>query len=92
MNEEKKQYTLIPTPKFLKQMKKLDKFTRQQIRGYMEKVVADYGEPWSKGKGLSANHAGEWRYRVGDYRVIVEIQENNLVVLALEVGHRRKVY
>jgi mRNA interferase RelE/StbE len=41
---------------------------------------------------LVGNHSGEWRYRIGDYRVIVEIVDNELVVHALEVGHRKNIY
>ena len=39
-----------------------------------------------------ANHSGEWRYRVGDYRVLCEIRDEELVVLAIEIGHRQEVY
>ena len=41
---------------------------------------------------LKANRKGQWRYRIGNYRVIVNIQDENLVVLALEVGHRKNIY
>ncbi|MDK6479834.1 type II toxin-antitoxin system RelE family toxin, partial [Enterococcus faecalis] len=41
---------------------------------------------------LSANRAGQWRYRIGNYRVIVEIEDERLVVTAIQVGHRRNVY
>jgi toxin-antitoxin system, toxin component, relE family len=41
---------------------------------------------------LKTNRKGQWRYRIGDYRVIVNIQDENLVVLALEVGHRKNIY
>jgi mRNA interferase RelE/StbE len=41
---------------------------------------------------LRRNLAGLWRYRVGDYRLICRLEENRLVVLVLQVGHRREVY
>jgi mRNA interferase RelE/StbE len=41
---------------------------------------------------LTANHAGVWRYRVGDYRILAQLIDNTLTVLALRVGHRRDVY
>ena len=44
------------------------------------------------GKALSGNRAGQWRYRVGDYRIIAIIHDNELVVLVVNVGHRREVY
>ena len=48
--------------------------------------------PRAKGKGLTANRSGQWRYRIGDYRLICLIQDNELVILALTVGHRSDVY
>ncbi|MBF6978512.1 MULTISPECIES: type II toxin-antitoxin system RelE family toxin [Aerococcaceae] len=82
-------YNLVPTPLFFKQFKKLDKFVQKQIKSYLESVVTN---PRSKGKGLVANRSGQWRYRIGDYRVIVNIQDNEMVILALEVGHRKNIY
>ncbi|MBF6625908.1 type II toxin-antitoxin system RelE/ParE family toxin [Aerococcaceae bacterium zg-BR9] len=82
-------YNLVPTPLFFKQFKKLDKFVQKQIKSYLESVVTN---PRSKEKGLVANRSGQWRYRIGDYRVIVNIQDNEMVILALEVGHRKNIY
>ena len=48
--------------------------------------------PRIHGKGLTSNRSGEWRYRVGDYRIIVEIQDNEVIVLVLNIGHRSSVY
>ena len=48
--------------------------------------------PRAKGKALVANRTGQWRYGVGAYRVIVNIQDNELIILSLEVGHRRDIY
>ena len=45
-----------------------------------------------KGKALSANLAGSWRYRIGNYRVLCEIKDGELVVLVFEIAHRSKVY
>ena len=49
-------------------------------------------DPRRFGKALKANLAGLWRYRVGDYRVLCELRDNELVVLVIAVGHRRDVY
>ena len=75
-------YNLVPTPHFARQFKKLDKFTQKKIKSY----------PRSRGKMLQANRSGQWRYRIGDYRVIVNIQDEKLIILALEIGHRREIY
>lgn len=82
-------YKIVPTPKFAKSFKKLDSFVRKQIKSYLNRVTDN---PRAKGKALVANRTGQWRYRIGAYRVIVNIQDNKLVILALEVGHRRDIY
>lgn len=82
-------YKLVPTPYFAKQFKKLDKFTQKQIKSYLESIV---NNPRAKGKMLIANRSGQWRYRIGSYRVIVNIQDEELIILALEVGHRKEIY
>ena len=82
-------YKIVPTPIFEKNLKKLDPFVRKQIKAYLNRVTDN---PRAKGKALVANRTGQWRYRIGAYRVIVNIQDNELIILALEVGHRRDIY
>ena len=82
-------YKMVPTPKFAKSFKKLDPFGRKQIKAYLNRVTDN---PRAKGKALVAHRTGQWRYRIGAYRVIVNIQDNELIILALEVGHRRDIY
>lgn len=82
-------YKIVPTPIFAKNLKKLDSFVRKQIKAYLNRVTDN---PRAKGKALVANRTGQWRYRIGAYRVIVNIQDNELIILALEVGHRRDIY
>lgn len=48
--------------------------------------------PRLHGKGLTANRSGQWRYRIGDYRLIADIQDDIVVILIVTVGHRRDVY
>ena len=82
-------YKIVPTPKFAKNFKKLDPFVRKQIKSYLNRVTEN---PRAKGKALVVNRTGQWRYCIGAYRVIVNIQDNELIILALEVGHRRYIY
>ena len=82
-------YKIVPAPIFAKNLKKLDPFVRKQIKAYLNRVTDN---PRAKGKALVANRTGQWRYRIGAYRVIVNIQDNELIILALEVGHRRDIY
>ena len=75
-----------------RQLKKLDVSTAQTILRYLNRLVLDTVDPREQGSGLRANLAGLWRYRLGDNRVICSIEEHELVVLLLQIGHRRDVY
>ena len=85
-------FALETTALFDKQFKKLPHTSRVLIAAYLKKNVEESTNPRSCGKVLKGNLTGLWRYRVGDYRIICEIQENRLVVLGLVVGHRRDIY
>ena len=75
----------------LKVLKRLDPQDARRIRNYLRKL-GELGNPRLKGKPLKG-HLGEfWCYRVGDYRIICDIQDDKLVVLVLRIGHRREVY
>lgn len=85
-------YTVEYTAQAVKELKKLDRRTRALIIGWIEKNLIGCSDPRQHGKGLTSNRSGQWRYRVGDYRLLAEIQENKVVILILSVGHRSKVY
>lgn len=75
----------------VKELKKLDKHVQKQILTYMLEVsILD--NPRSRGKMLSENLAGLWRYRIGDYRVICEINDERILITILHVAHRKEVY
>jgi mRNA interferase RelE/StbE len=76
----------------LKQLKKMDRFDARLIVSWIGKNLEGCEDPRIHGKGLTGNHSGEWRYRVGDYRLIAEIQDDRLVILMLQAGHRREIY
>lgn len=75
-----------------KQIRKLDKSTQLRILNYLSERIEDCKNPRHFGEPLKANKSGLWRYRVGDYRIICEILDDELIVLALTIGHRREVY
>lgn len=75
----------------LRQLRKLDRQVARRIIDYLDEVAA-LDDPRDRGKGLTGGRAGVWRYRVGDYRVLCDLRDAELVILALEVGHRRGVY
>ena len=85
-------YTVATTARFEREFKKLDKYTQRMIKAWIDKNLSGCTDPRQHGKGLTAKRSGQWRYRIGDYRLICEIQDNELVILALSVGHRREVY
>lgn len=85
-------YRIETTERFDKEFKKLDKYTQRMIKSWIDKNLADTDDPRRHGKGLTANRSGQWRYRIGDYRLICQIDDGKLVILALCVGHRREVY
>lgn len=76
----------------LKELKKLDKYTRRMIFAWIDKNLNGCENPRAHGKALAANRKGQWRYRIGDYRLLCLIRDEELVILALSVGHRREVY
>ena len=85
-------YTIRTTPRFDKSFKKLDRYTQRIIKSWIEKNLLDCENPRAHGKSLTANRSGQWRYRIGDYRLICHIDDDELIILALNVGHRRTVY
>ncbi len=75
-----------------KSVRNIDAQARQRIRKYLEQRVANLDNPRDLGTSLVGSLGGLWRYRVGDYRIICEIQDDRLRVLVLTIGHRREVY
>ncbi len=74
------------------QLRKLDKQTARRILDFMDARIAGLENPRSTGKALVGPLGGLWRYRVGDCRVICDIQDSLLRVLVVQVGNRRAVY
>ncbi len=85
-------YKVKTTERFDKEFRKLDNYTKKMIKAWIGKNLIDCEDPRQHGKPLVGNHAGQWRYRIGDYRLICEIHDDELVILALTVGHRRDIY
>ncbi len=86
------QWTIKYTQTALKGLASVNKKSVDQIRNYLEVKIASSDNPRVYGKALSNNLAGLWRYRIGDYRIIVEIQDNKFTILAVKIGHRSKIY
>ncbi|TAK73045.1 MAG: type II toxin-antitoxin system RelE/ParE family toxin [Gammaproteobacteria bacterium] len=85
-------WTIKYTEIAAKQMKKLDKKISKQIDNYLNERVAKQKNPSVFGKPLLHDKSGLWRYRVENYRIICEIQDSELIVLVLRMGHRKEIY
>lgn len=85
-------YRVETTARFEKEFKKLDRYTQKIIKSWITKNLQSCEDPRQHGKGLTANRSGQWRYRIGDYRLICTIDDDKLVILALTIGHRSDVY
>ena len=75
-----------------RELKKLDKRWQLAILDYLEDEIAGLENPRNRGKALVGDKQGLWRYRVADYRVICEIRDTELVIIAVTIGHRKNVY
>lgn len=86
------EYKVEYTPKAVRQLAKLDKNTRKLIYAWIDKNLQNCENPRQHGKGLTANRSGQWMYRVGDYRLVADIQDDRVIILMLNIGHRKYVY
>lgn len=75
-----------------KEIKKLTKKDQNKIWEYLEKNIAELDDPRSQGKALKGALSEFWRYRVGSYRIIAQIEDMTVTVLVVRVGHRKDVY
>lgn len=75
-----------------KDLKKMDTQTRKLILSWIEKNLVNCSDPRVHGKSLRGNRQDEWRYRVGDYRILANIHDDKILIFVLKKGHRREVY
>ena len=80
------------TPRAQKQLRKMNKSIAELILRWVNKNLDGCSNPYQHGKALTANRTGQWRYRVGDYRLIAEILDDEIIILILSVGHRKEIY
>ncbi len=74
------------------QLRKLDRQIARRILDYLDDKIAPLENPRSRGKVLVGPRGELWRYRIGDYRVICQIQDNVMRILVVEAGHRKQIY
>lgn len=85
-------WTINYSDRALKSLRKMDKQNARRIVDFMDLRIAVAADPRQSGKPLKGELGEFWRYRVGDYRILCEIRDDELVILATTIGHRREVY
>jgi len=83
-------YSIRLTPKAQKSVKKLDPVVARRIRRFLEERLAVADDPRQLGRKLVSEEF--WRYRVGDYRILVTIDDEQILVLVIDIAHRRDIY
>lgn len=80
-------------PDALKELRKLDKPIQIRLLGFLRQRIGPLADPRSVGEALSGDTLGRyWKYRVGDWRIVCDIQDHRIIVRVLRIGHRREVY
>lgn len=87
-----KKYKVIINPKAQKQLKKMDYIQAKSINIWIEKNLIGCINPYFSGKPLKGNKKGLWRYRVGCYRILADIDDDKIIINIVKVGHRQGVY
>lgn len=85
-------YHVVFTDRARKTLKKLDPNVSKLILAWVRKNLEGCTDPRQHGKALVGDHSGQWRYRVGDYRLIAEIIDDEIIILVLNIGHRKNIY
>ncbi len=85
-------YEVKFTEQALRSLRKLDKQIARLILAWIEKHLDGCEDPRVKGKALTNDRTGVWRYRVGDYRILANIKDHELLILVVDAGHRKDIY
>ena len=80
-------------PAAVKELRKLDRPVQQRLLGFLRLRVAPLEDPRTIGEALAGQRLGAfWKYRVGDWRLICDIQDERIVVRVLRLGHRSEAH
>jgi mRNA interferase RelE/StbE len=83
-------YKVEWSKKAQKDLKRIEPTAAKKIKFGVENSLAH--DPTGRGKLLTHNHKGKWSFRFSDYRVIYQIKHNEILIIVVEVGHRREIY
>ena len=85
-------YKLVLSNRARKQLKKMDRLVSVMLLDELLNKSDGLENPRQHGKALKGELKKYWRYRIGNYRIICDIQDDKMIVLALEIGHRKEIY
>ena len=85
-------WTIKFIPKIKKELRKLDKKDAKAILDFLEKEVLSLEDPKTLAIQLKKNLKEFWKFRVGNFRIIADLQDNELIILVVKVAHRKEVY
>ncbi len=85
-------YKVVYDKKAIKSLSKIDQGQKVIILAWIEKNLVDTNEPKKHGKALKGNLKEYWRYRIGDYRILADINDNQIQIIIINIGHRREIY
>ena len=85
-------WTVKFSTRAVKSLKRIDRPNQELILKFMTEKVANQPDPVSLAKKLSGNLGDFYRFRLGDYRIVCEVQNQELIILILQIGHRQNIY
>ena len=85
-------YKVVLTKKAKKALFKLDKYDRKLLVAWIEKNLVNCTDPRVHGKLLTGNLANKWRYRVGNFRILADINDDLITIYVINIGHRKDIY
>ena len=85
-------YKLVLSNRARKQLKKMDRLVSVMLLDELLNKYDGLENPRQHGKALKGELKKYWRYRIGNYRIICDIQDDKMIVLTLEIGHRKEIY
>ncbi|HAJ4038380.1 MULTISPECIES: type II toxin-antitoxin system RelE family toxin [Bacillales] len=85
-------YQVVYTKKAIKSLNKIDQSQQRMIIAWIEKNLINTENPKSLGKSLKGNLKEYWRYRVGNYRILADIDNDEIKIIIFNIGHRKDIY
>jgi len=85
-------YEVKYTKRAVKQLKNMDKSIASFILTYIKEKLVGCSDPRRYGKTLQGELSDKWRYRVGNYRILAKIKDDEVIIVVVEIGHRKNIY